>query len=87
MIRLKDRFNSIARGVNRDPFKDLGPAGEKKNWVVRCWKPQAQAVEMLTANAEALARLKRIKSCGCDAARRPLPMPAETDPGQTYHRR
>ncbi|MCZ6724053.1 MAG: 1,4-alpha-glucan branching protein GlgB [Gammaproteobacteria bacterium] len=74
MIRLKDRFNSIARGVNRDPFKVLGPAGAKKNWVVRCWQPQAQAVEMLTANDEPLARMKRIHIDGLFEARLPLPI-------------
>ena len=74
MATLKESFDTIARGVNRDPFKVLGPRSARKNWIVRCWQPQAQAVELVTANDESLTRMKRIHRDGLFEARLPLPV-------------
>ncbi len=74
MATLKDSFDSLARGVNRDPFKVLGPRSARKNWIVRCWQPQAQAVDLVTTNNKPLARMKRVHADGLFEARLPLPM-------------
>ena len=74
MTTLKDNIEAITRGVNRDPFKVLGPRSARKNWVVRCWQPQAQAVELVTTDDKPLAKMKRIHADGLFEARLPLPM-------------
>jgi len=74
MATLKHSFDTIARGVNPDPFKILGPHSARKNWVVRCWQPQAKTVELVTANDEPLASMKRIHADGLFEARLPLPI-------------
>jgi 1,4-alpha-glucan branching enzyme len=74
MTTLKDNIETIALGVNRDPFKVLGPRSARKNWVVRCWQPQAQAVELVTTDDKPLANMKRIHADGLFEARLPLPM-------------
>ena len=74
MATLKDNIETIVRGINRDPFKVLGPARARKNWVVRCWQPQAQAVELVSVSGEPLASMRRIHTDGLFEARLPLPM-------------
>ena len=74
MASLKHNIDSIVRGVNRDPFKVLGPHSARKNWTVRSWQPQAQAVELVTANEEPLVKMKRIHVDGLFEARLPLPV-------------
>ena len=74
MATLKHSIDTIARGVNPNPFKLLGPHSARKNWVVRCWQPQAQAVELVTADGKPLTNMKRIHADGLFEARLPLPM-------------
>jgi len=74
MATLKQSFDSIAQGVYPDPFKVLGPHCARKNWVVRCWQPQASSVELVTVNDEPLANMKRIHVDGLFEARLPLPI-------------
>jgi len=74
MATLKQSFDSIAQGVYPDPFKVLGPHSARKNWVVRCWQPQASSVELVTVNDEPLANMKRIHVDGLFEARLPLPI-------------
>ncbi len=73
MATLKHNIDTIALGVNRDPFKVLGPRSARKNWVVRCWQPQAQAVELVTVDEKPLAKMNRIHADGLFEARLPLP--------------
>ena len=73
MATLKHNIDTIALGVNRDPFKVLGPRSARKNWVVRCWQPQAQAVELVTVDEKPLAKMKCIHADGLFEARLPLP--------------
>ncbi len=74
MATLKDSIETIARGINRDPFKVLGPRIARKNWVIRSWQPQARAVELVTPDDKPLAKMKRIHADGLFEARLPLPM-------------
>ncbi len=73
MATLKHNIDTIALGVNRDPLKVLGPRSARKNWVVRCWQPQAQAVELVTVDEKPLAKMNRIHADGLFEARLPLP--------------
>ncbi len=74
MASLKQNIDSLVRGINRDPFKVLGPCSARKNWTVRSWQPQAQAVELVTAKEEPLVKMKRIHADGLFEARLPLPV-------------
>jgi len=74
MATLKHSIDTIAGGVNPNPFKLLGPHGARKNWVVRCWQPQAQTVELVSADGKPLANMKRIHADGLFEARLPLPI-------------
>lgn len=73
MTTLKASFEAIARGLHSDPFAILGPHSLKKNWLVRTWQPQAQAVELIDEQEQTLASMKRIHADGLFEARLPLP--------------
>ena len=44
MTTLESSYESIAQGRHGDPFKILGPHSARKNWTVRSWQPQAEAI-------------------------------------------
>ncbi len=74
MATLESYYESIARGRHGDPFKILGPHGATKNWTVRSFQPQAQAVEVLDANDELLTNMRPLHGDGLFEARLPLPV-------------
>ncbi len=76
MSQLKTTFDAIANGGHNNPFAVLGPHSARKNWVVRSWQPQAQSVELLDANNQLLAVMKKVHADGLFEARLPLPMVA-----------
>ena len=74
MSQLKTSFDAIAKGQHSNPFAVLGPHSATKNWVVRSWQPQARSVELLDANNQLLAVMKKVHADGLFEARLPLPM-------------
>ena len=74
MSQLKTSFDAIANGQHNNPFAVLGPHSATKNWVVRSWQPQARSVELLDANNQLLAVMKKVHADGLFEARLPLPM-------------
>jgi 1,4-alpha-glucan branching enzyme len=76
MSQLNAAFDAIAQGRHGDPFSVLGPHGARKNWIVRSWQPQAQTVELLDADDNLLAKMKRVQADGLFEARLPLPIVA-----------
>jgi 1,4-alpha-glucan branching enzyme len=74
MAKLETAFDNLAGGLNRDPFKILGPRIARKYWYVRCWQPQAQAVEMVGVTDDSRTPMKRIHTDGVFEARLPLPI-------------
>ena len=76
MSTLNAAFDEIAKGRHGDPFAVLGPHSARKNWTVRSWQPQAQSVELLDANNELLATMKKVHVDGLFEARLPLPIVA-----------
>ena len=74
MTSLSAAYDAIARGQQDNPFNVLGPHGARKNWTVRSWQPQAQSVELLDANDELLAKMKKVHEAGLFEARLPLPV-------------
>ncbi|HUV22681.1 MAG TPA: 1,4-alpha-glucan branching protein GlgB [Gammaproteobacteria bacterium] len=74
MATLESQYQSIAQGRHGDPFAILGPHGTRKDWTLRSWQPQAQAVEVLGADDEILASMERVHADGLFAAQLPLPV-------------
>ena len=73
MATLADQYEALARGVNRDPFRILGPHCNKSSWTVRTWQPHADTVELLSATGQRIAALKPVGVEGVFEVRRPLP--------------
>ena len=74
MSKINEAFDAIARGRHSDPFSVLGPHSARKNWIIRSWQPQAQAVELLDADDQLLANMKKVHADGLYEARLALPM-------------
>jgi 1,4-alpha-glucan branching enzyme len=74
MAKLIDNYESITQGRHKDPFRILGPHSATKTWVVRCWQPQAQKVELLDADDNLLAKMKLVHPEGMFETRLPLPV-------------
>ena len=67
-------FQSLAKGRHGDPFDILGPHGAGKQWTLRSWQPQAQAIEVLDADDVVIASMQRVHAAGLFEAILPLPI-------------
>lgn len=74
MRKLTEAFDAIAQGRHGDPFRVLGPHSARKNWIIRSWQPQAQTVELIDADGQILAKMKKVHAAGLYEARLPLPI-------------
>jgi 1,4-alpha-glucan branching enzyme len=73
MKQIKAAFEAIARGQHSDPFSVLGVHTARENWIVRSWQPQAITVDLIDANDNILAKMKRVHAAGIFEAQLPLP--------------
>jgi 1,4-alpha-glucan branching enzyme len=76
MATLETEYQAIVQGRHGDPFRILGPHAARKNWTLRSWQPQAQAVDIVDADGELLAPMQRLQADGLFAAQLPLPVVA-----------
>ncbi len=72
-VTLEEQCAALARGEHRDPFAILGPHPARKNWVVRCFQPQAERVEVITPGGERLGSARSLVA-GLFELRLPLPV-------------
>ena len=73
-MTLSEQCAALARGEHSNPFAVLGPHGARKNWVVRCFHPQAERVEVITPDGERLGAARSLAAHGLFELRLPLPM-------------
>ncbi len=73
-MTLDEQCAALARGEHSDPFAVLGPHAARKNWVVRCFHPQAERVEVVTPKGESLGAARPMAAHGFFELRMPLPV-------------
>ena len=73
MPTIKDALDALARGDHADCFGLLGPHATGKQWLVRTFQPQVEAVTLVDTEGEPLAAMKRVHPDGIFEARLPLP--------------
>ncbi len=73
-VTLAEQCAALARGEHRDPFAILGPHAARKQWVVRCFHPQADRVEVITPDGASLGMARAAAAHGVFELRMPLPV-------------
>ena len=73
-MKLDEQCAALARGEHSDPFAVLGPHAARKNWVVRCFQPQAERVEVITPDGDSLGIAQPMAAHGLFELRLPLPV-------------
>ncbi len=74
MPRLTRTLKTIGNGKLAKPHALLGPQITGKSWTLRCWQPQAQAVELLDGDDNLLMRMERVQPEGLFEVKLPLPV-------------
>jgi 1,4-alpha-glucan branching enzyme len=75
-VSLSEQFAALARGDHSNPFAILGPHAARKNWVVRCFHPQAERVDVITPDGDHLGAAQPMAVQGLYELRLPLPVVA-----------
>jgi len=73
-VTLNEQCAALARGEHRDPFAILGPHATRKQWVVRCFHPQAERVEVITLDGASLGVARPMAAHGVFELRMRLPV-------------
>ena len=75
-VTLDEQFAALARGDHADPFAVLGPHPARKTWVVRCFHPGIERVEVITPDGKTLGRARQLAQPGMFELRLSLPQQA-----------
>lgn len=67
---------AVFNGIPVDPFAFLGCHSDDQHWVVRTVQPQANSVEIVSADGHRIAMMERVNNDGLFEARLPLPVSA-----------
>ena len=73
-MTLTEEYAALALGEHRDPFAILGPHAARKHWVVRCFQPQAERVEVVGSDGARLGTAQPRAESGLFELRLPLPV-------------